>query len=132
MEDGGPTIPIPAAEPPLHPHLLNDLASIRANTMPTSESKGAYAYPSSLYIYDPGKSQTGFGAVFLSEGIQKFLFPDQLGAGRFLKIGLPAPDFLGPFVGTFEIGGSLVRWGSSPVLRRSRCSPRLAANLPLP
>jgi len=30
------------------------------------------------------------GAVFLSEGIQKFLFPDQLGAGRFLKIGLQA------------------------------------------
>jgi hypothetical protein len=23
------------------------------------------------------------GAVFLSEGIQKFLFPDDLGAGRF-------------------------------------------------
>lgn len=23
------------------------------------------------------------GAVFLSEGIQKFLFPDQVGAGRF-------------------------------------------------
>ena len=43
------------------------------------------------------------GAVFLSEGIQKFLFPDQLGAGRFLKIGLPMPELLGPFVGTFEI-----------------------------
>jgi uncharacterized membrane protein YphA (DoxX/SURF4 family) len=25
------------------------------------------------------------GAVFLSEGIQKFLFPDQLGAGRFSR-----------------------------------------------
>jgi putative oxidoreductase len=25
------------------------------------------------------------GAVFLSEGIQKFLFPDTLGAGRFIK-----------------------------------------------
>lgn len=42
------------------------------------------------------------GAVFLSEGIQKFLFPEQLGAGRFLKIGLPAPEFLAPLVGTFE------------------------------
>ena len=52
------------------------------------------------------------GAVFLSEGIQKFLFPDQLGAGRFLKIGLPMPDVLGPFVGTFEIAcGSLVLLG---------------------
>lgn len=43
------------------------------------------------------------GAVFLSEGIQKFLFPDKLGSGRFEKIGLPNPAFLGPFVGTFEI-----------------------------
>jgi uncharacterized membrane protein YphA (DoxX/SURF4 family) len=52
------------------------------------------------------------GAVFLSEGIQKFLFPDQLGAGRFLKIGLPVPEVLGPFVGTFEIVcGSLVLLG---------------------
>jgi uncharacterized membrane protein YphA (DoxX/SURF4 family) len=32
------------------------------------------------------------GTVFLSEGIQKFLFPEQLGAGRFLKIGLPMPE----------------------------------------
>jgi uncharacterized membrane protein YphA (DoxX/SURF4 family) len=52
------------------------------------------------------------GAVFLSEGIQKFLFPEQLGAGRFLKIGLPMPDVLGPFVGTFEIAcGTLVLLG---------------------
>jgi uncharacterized membrane protein YphA (DoxX/SURF4 family) len=43
------------------------------------------------------------GAVFLSEGLQKFLFPDKLGAGRFAEIGLPKPDFLGPFVGSFEI-----------------------------
>ena len=43
------------------------------------------------------------GSVFLSEGIQKFLFPILRGAGRFEKIGLPFPDFLGSFVGTFEI-----------------------------
>jgi putative oxidoreductase len=43
------------------------------------------------------------GAVFLSEGIQKFLFPAIRGAGRFEKIGLPSPEFLGSFVGTFEI-----------------------------
>lgn len=52
------------------------------------------------------------GVVFLSEGIQKFLFPDKLGAGRFAKIGLPSPEFLGPFVGSFEIiCGSLVLIG---------------------
>lgn len=43
------------------------------------------------------------GLVFLSEGIQKFLYPAELGVGRFSKIGLPSPEFLAPFVGTFEI-----------------------------
>ena len=43
------------------------------------------------------------GAVFLSEGIQKFLFPELRGAGRFEKIGLPSAEFLGSFVGFFEI-----------------------------
>jgi putative oxidoreductase len=43
------------------------------------------------------------GWVFLSEGIQKFLFPVALGAGRFQKIGIVAPHFTGPFVGVVEI-----------------------------
>lgn len=43
------------------------------------------------------------GIVFLSEGIQKFLFPAIRGAGRFDKIGLPFPDLLGSLVGTFEV-----------------------------
>jgi putative oxidoreductase len=43
------------------------------------------------------------GAVFLSEGIQKFLFPAALGVGRFMKIGIPAPQFFAPFVGVVEI-----------------------------
>jgi uncharacterized membrane protein YphA (DoxX/SURF4 family) len=43
------------------------------------------------------------GWVFLSEGIQKFLFPVALGAGRFAKIGIPVPQFAGPFVGIVEI-----------------------------
>lgn len=43
------------------------------------------------------------GTVFLSEGIQKFLFPEIRGAGRFASIGLPNPEFLGSFVGFFEI-----------------------------
>jgi uncharacterized membrane protein YphA (DoxX/SURF4 family) len=43
------------------------------------------------------------GWVFLSEGMQKFLFPAALGAGRFAKIGIPAPQFMGPFVGVVEI-----------------------------
>ena len=43
------------------------------------------------------------GAVFLSEGIQKFLFPQTLGVGRFAKIGIPAPEVLAPFVGVCEV-----------------------------
>ncbi|WP_417395287.1 DoxX family protein [Gimesia chilikensis] len=43
------------------------------------------------------------GLVFLSEGIQKFLYPEIRGAGRFLKIGLPSPEFLSYFVASFEI-----------------------------
>lgn len=43
------------------------------------------------------------GLVFLSEGIQKLLFEQQLGAGRFAKIGIPHPGFFGPFVGSTEI-----------------------------
>jgi uncharacterized membrane protein YphA (DoxX/SURF4 family) len=43
------------------------------------------------------------GAVFFSEGIQKFLFPNDLGVGRFTKIGIPAPQVVAPFVGMIEI-----------------------------
>lgn len=43
------------------------------------------------------------GGVFLAEGIQKFLFPAALGVGRFVKIGIPAPQFVAPFVGVVEI-----------------------------
>ena len=52
------------------------------------------------------------GAVFLSEGIQKFLFPELLGEGRFTRIGIPSPEVMGPFVGAVEIvGGALVLLG---------------------
>lgn len=43
------------------------------------------------------------GWVFLSEGVQKFLFPAALGVGRFAKIGIPDPQFTAPFVGFCEI-----------------------------
>src|SRR5438552_13405415 len=52
------------------------------------------------------------GWVFLSEGIQKFLFPDTLGVGRFIKIGVPAPHVMAPFVGVVEIVcGSMILVG---------------------
>lgn len=63
------------------------------------------------------------GGVFLAEGIQKFLFPDELGAGRFAKIGIPYPQTLGPFVGGVEmvfgvlvILGLLTRLATIPLI----------------
>ena len=52
------------------------------------------------------------GAVFLSEGIQKFLSPEALGVGRFVKIGIPFPEIAAPLVGVLEIiCGSLLILG---------------------
>ena len=63
------------------------------------------------------------GWVFLSEGIQKFLFPETLGVGRFAKIGIPDPSFTAPFVGVVEIlfgvliiVGLLTRLATIPLL----------------
>jgi putative oxidoreductase len=63
------------------------------------------------------------GWVFLSEGIQKFLSPDALGVGRFVKIGISAPQFFAPFVGVVEIicgalliVGLVTRLASIPLL----------------
>ena len=43
------------------------------------------------------------GLVFFEEGIQKFLFPAIQGAGRFARIGIPAPMPTAYFVGVVEI-----------------------------
>jgi uncharacterized membrane protein YphA (DoxX/SURF4 family) len=52
------------------------------------------------------------GAVFLCEGVLKFLRAKELGAGRFEQIGIPWPHFMGPFVGCVEIAaGSMVILG---------------------
>ena len=52
------------------------------------------------------------GLIFLTEGIQKYLFPQLLGTGRFLTIGFSNPSFWAYFTGTFEIiCGSLILLG---------------------
>lgn len=63
------------------------------------------------------------GTVFLFEGIQKFLYPDQLGTGRFDKVGIPAPGFFAPLDGVFEIAcgalllaGLLTRLAATPMV----------------
>ena len=61
------------------------------------------------------------GGIFLSEGVQKFLYPAENGAGRFAKIGIPSPDVIGPFVGVVEIVcGALILIGFSPGSLRFR------------
>jgi putative oxidoreductase len=47
------------------------------------------------------------GLVFVTEGILKFVHPNELGAGRFAAIGLPYAQLLAPLVGTLEIAGGL-------------------------
>jgi putative oxidoreductase len=50
--------------------------------------------------------------VFFPEGIQKLVFPNILGAGRFANIGIPYPEITGPFVGVVEtICGALIILG---------------------
>lgn len=63
------------------------------------------------------------GLVFISEGIQKFLFPELVGAGRFEKIGFSNPEFLALFVASLEIicgfmvlTGFVIRLASIPLL----------------
>jgi putative oxidoreductase len=61
--------------------------------------------------------------VFIPEGIKKFIFPDQWGAGRFEKIGIPSPEFMAHFVGFFEFScGLFILLG---LLTRLACIPLL-------
>lgn len=67
------------------------------------------------------------GLIFLSEGIQKYLFPDSLGTGRFEKMGFSHPSFWAYFTGTFEIVcGILILLG---LLTRLAVIPLLAIML---
>jgi uncharacterized membrane protein YphA (DoxX/SURF4 family) len=48
------------------------------------------------------------GAVFFVEGIQKFLYPEMRGPGRFVKIGFPEPEILGNLVGFLEVAAGIL------------------------
>lgn len=61
--------------------------------------------------------------VFIPEGIQKLIFPEILGSGRFTAIGIPYPELMGPFVGYVELicglmllFGFAVRWAAIPLI----------------
>jgi putative oxidoreductase len=80
---------------------------------------------------DPGAAYTPgtllirlmVGAVFFTEGLQKFIYPAVRGAGRFERIGFPGAEFLGYTVGVFEtvcglmiLLGLLTRLAAVPTL----------------
>ncbi len=48
------------------------------------------------------------GYVFLVAGLQKFIFPDAMGPGRFEEMGYANPEFIAYFVGTFEVLGAVL------------------------
>jgi uncharacterized membrane protein YphA (DoxX/SURF4 family) len=63
------------------------------------------------------------GAVFVSEGLQKFLRPALRGPGWFADIGFPAPEFFGYGVGLVEVVcgvlvliGLYTRWAAVPLI----------------
>ncbi len=63
------------------------------------------------------------GLIFLTEGIQKFIFPELLGPGRFTKIGFDHPEFWAYFTACFEIAcsiliilGAFTRYAAIPLL----------------
>jgi len=72
-------------------------------------------------VNQPLLARLAVGLIFFSEGMQKYLFPDLSGPGRFLKIGFDDPAFWAYFTGTAEIicgalilVGLLVRLASIP------------------
>jgi uncharacterized membrane protein YphA (DoxX/SURF4 family) len=61
--------------------------------------------------------------VFIPEGLQKLIYPELLGTGRFIKMGIPYPELTAPFVGWVEIicgslilMGLLTRWAAAPLI----------------
>lgn len=62
-----------------------------------------FKVPKSLIDYQSLFIRVVVGLVFFTEGIQKYLFPELLGTGRFVKIGFSDPAFWAYLTGTFEI-----------------------------
>ena len=62
---------------------------------------GGSAPPATILI------RLAVGGVFFASGLIKFLYANQ-GAGRFAKLGIPAPEFMASFVGVVEIAAGLL------------------------
>lgn len=73
--------------------------------------------------YGPVLIRLMVGAVFFTEGLQKFIFPAARGPGRFDGMGFPNPEFWSYVVGTVEtacgalvLAGLLVRLAALPLV----------------
>ena len=62
---------------------------------------GGSAPPATILI------RLAVGGVFFASGLIKFLYANQ-GAGRFAKLGIPAPELTASFVGIVEIAGGIL------------------------
>jgi putative oxidoreductase len=62
---------------------------------------GGSAPPATILI------RLAVGGVFCTSGLIKFLYANQ-GAGRFAKLGIPAPELMANFVGVVEIAAGLL------------------------
>jgi putative oxidoreductase len=62
---------------------------------------GGSAPPATILI------RLAVGGVFFASGLIKFLYANQ-GAGRFAKLGIPAPEFMANFVGVVEMAAGLL------------------------
>jgi putative oxidoreductase len=83
------------------------MSAARSGVGLLSRLLGTQAPASTLLI------RVAVSTVFVSEGLQKFIYPAALGVGRFAKIGIPAPEVTAPFVGMVEIvAGVLVLMGA--------------------
>ncbi|GGM46073.1 putative membrane protein [Longimycelium tulufanense] len=100
---------------------------MRPQTNTGSEVCCAVNRPQTLLGADGPRSlvlvRLAIGAVFLSEGVQKFLFPARLAEGRFARIGIPVPEFFGPLAAVAETAcgallllGLLTRLAALPLL----------------
>ena len=63
--------------------------------------RGRSAPPATILI------RLAVGGVFFASGLIKFLYANQ-GAGRFAKLGIPAPELMANFVGVVEIAAGLL------------------------
>lgn len=67
------------------------------------------------------------GLVFVSEGLQKFINPEDVGSGRFERMGYSNPELVAYFVACFEIGcGALITVG---LLTRAAAVPLIVIML---